>query len=215
MFLDVRTYHYGFVLAAPCAMMGVAGMMDWLPSAIGRGGGSARTARVLAIGLLSGLAFNRMLLTGQILSERTLEIPLAFGGSLHARPIDEPAALAVAWLKGLPPAARAAVYPDAAGIGFAAGKSSGVPYSVLNPMTVGMWGQENAIRSMAANPPDVILIVRTDAGALGGHWFGEDYAGEVMDWIRGRYERWQRFGEEGADRGIWVWRRKESLGMSR
>jgi hypothetical protein len=162
---------------------------------------------MIAMGLLFGLAVNRLVLTGQILSERTLEIPLALGGKLHARPIDTPAVDAVAWLKTLPASASVAVFPDAAGIAFAGGKSSDVRYSVLNPMTVGMWREENALRELEAHQPDFILVVRTDAGELGAHYFGEDYGADVMKWVGDRYDVAENFGQ--GLRSIQAWKRRK------
>jgi hypothetical protein len=207
MILNVRTYQYGFVLAAPCGAMLVAALVDLLPQALRRIGGSATVARWGAVGLVAGLIVNRMVLTNKVLSERTIEIPLAMGGQLYGRPRDEPAAEAVRWLGNLPPATTAAIYPDAAGIDFAAGKASGVRFNVLNPMTIGMWGEASILGALEAHPPDVILIVRMDMSELGGQWFGQDYGRQVMRWIAAGYRPTEAFGPADESGSIEAWRR--------
>jgi 4-amino-4-deoxy-L-arabinose transferase-like glycosyltransferase len=202
--LNVRTYHYGFVLAAPCAMLATIWLVDWLPRAIGQAGASVISARWIAVGLLGGLVVNRLVLTNQILGERTLTIPLAFGGEIHARPIDQPAADAVQWLRsrGAP---TAAVLPDAAGINFAAGLANPTPYDVLNPLTLAMWGEENAFRAFEKNPPDMILVINTNTSDLGAAWFGKDYGQRLSAWISAKYRPVTVFGDDGEPRSIRAW----------
>jgi hypothetical protein len=207
MMLNVRTYHYGFVLAAPCAAMLVAALVAWLPEVVRRAGGEATVARLGGMGLVAGLIVNRMIVTQMVLSERTVEIPLAMGGQLYARPIDLPAAQAVRWLASFPPQTTAAIYPDAAGIDFASGKASGLTFNVLNPMTLGMWGEENALLDLQSHPPDIILILRADTSDLGAQWFGQDYGRQVMQWIAAHYRPTETFGEADEERSIQAWQR--------
>jgi 4-amino-4-deoxy-L-arabinose transferase-like glycosyltransferase len=208
MLLNVRTFHYGFVLAAPAALLAVVGLIHRLPAVIAKWGGCASIVGVGAAGILAGLIVNRLALSAVVLGERTLAIPLAMGGRLYARQEDQPAAQAIVWLTQRP-ISSVAVIPDAAGINYAAARANPVPYDVLSPLTISMWGQEKILAALQADPPEVILLMRADTGSLGGRWFGQDYAQSIFAWMSGRYEPAGAFGPPAYLRSIQPWLRKQ------
>jgi hypothetical protein len=168
-------------------MLVAIGLIDWLTSAIHRAGGSAVVARFAAIGLLTGLAANRLILTNQILWERSETIPLALGGSLQMRPIDSASIDAIRWLSHTP--GSAAILPDFTGIDFAAGRKSDVKYNVLNAMTFAMYTEPAVVRSFQTHPPDYILILQANERAFGADFFGRDYGAQLFQWIQSHYHR--------------------------
>jgi hypothetical protein len=183
-FFNVRIYHYGFVLAAPCGMLAAVGLMNWLPAWVGRYGGSGLVAQLGGLGVLVAVVINNIVLTHYVLSGRTLVVPLALGGSTCVWPLDAPAADAIRWLAHVP--GTAAVLPDAGGINFAAGRASSVPYTVLNPMVFAINGEANVVKAFEKRPPDFILLMRFDEQAFGARWFGIDYGVQLSRWI----DRW-------------------------
>ncbi len=183
--LNARMYHYGFVLSAPCGLMLVVALMDWLPERIKKLGGSPAVVRWGAIGLLGAVVIENVTLTQANLSERTVEIPLALGGRACARPIDQAGVDAIRWLSTV--SGTAAVIPDAAGIDYAAGKASGIPYTEMHPMGMQINGEQNVFDAFQRHPPDYLLVMETQESHFGASAFGKDYGRELWLWIRGNY----------------------------
>jgi len=183
--LNARMYHYGFVLSAPCGLMLVVALMDWLPERIKELGGSPAVVRWGAIGLLGAVVLENVKLTQANLSERTVEIPLALGGRAWARPIDQAGVDAIRWLSTV--SGTAAVIPDAAGIDYAAAKASGIPYTEMHPMGMQMYGEQNVFDAFQRHPPDYLLVMETQESHFGASAFGKDYGRELWLWIRGNY----------------------------
>jgi hypothetical protein len=183
--LNARMYHYGFILGAPCGMMLVVALMDWLPGRVKKFGGSPAVVRWGAIGLLGAVVLENVKLTQANLSERTVEIPLALGGRAWARPIDQAGVDAIRWLSTV--SGTAAVIPDAAGIDYAAGKASGIPYTEMHPMGMQINGEQNVFAAFQRHPPDYVLVMETQEAHFGASAFGKDYGRELWLWIRGNY----------------------------
>jgi hypothetical protein len=190
-FLAVRMYHYGFVLCAPCAMLIIVAFIHWLPAWTGRMCGSVAIVRLGALGLLAAFVSENLVLTRENLRERTMAIPLALGGIAWSRPFDSASVDAIKWLSTT--SATAAVIPDAAGINYAAGRPSSVPFTELNPMTLAMFGEKNVVRAFDRNPPDYILIMEAQETAFGARTFGRDYGLQLSSWIVSNYRHAGRF----------------------
>jgi hypothetical protein len=190
--LNVRCSHYGFVLAAPCAMLAVIALVRWLPAWIQKMGGAALVMQLGAVGLILGVAVNRLALTQEVFSQRTMVVPLAMGGSLRADPnTDIPSVNAVRWARNL--SGTLTVFPDATGINFAAAKINPIHFNLFAGLSVAMEGEANIVAELDRHPPDVILIMAIDDTAYGGRYFGFDYALDILKWIRANYQPVQRF----------------------
>lgn len=209
-FLNVRTYHYGFVLAAPVALLTVAALLDWIPRAIDRRGGCGRVMRLAMIGLLAGMAVNRIAQTDSILQDRTLSIPMVWGGTpFVTRPINAPVVALTSWLIYSPPGTTVAALPyQLGGINYASGRSNPTPYYDLLPYTFRMWGEQSVLRAFQAAPPDLFLISNLDADVYGAHRFGVDYGVDVYRWITSHYRPVRRFGPPGESVSFVVWQRQ-------
>jgi hypothetical protein len=158
--------------------------------------------------MLLGLMFNRLGQANRLLRERTVAVPLAHGGTLAARPVDEPALAAVRWLTASEPTFTTAAWPVGSGIVFAAGRQNSTPYDDLEPMILRMWGEEKVIAACQSHPPSAIMIVQFDMTDAGGKYFGKDYALDLFQWIKANYHRVATFGEADEDRSIDLWLRR-------
>jgi hypothetical protein len=184
-FFNVRIYHYGFVLAAPCGLLAVVALLNWFPARVRLWGGSPVIAHLGALGLLAAVVIEQIILTRGVLQEHTLAIPLALGGTAYIKPIDANAAVAIRWLRAHP--GTVAVLPDAAGMNYAAGRINLVRYADVNPMVLAMDGEQNVLRDFAQKPPDFILLMSFDESAFGPRWLGVDYGVELFRWIQTHY----------------------------
>jgi len=183
--LFTRTYHYGFVLAAPCGMLAVVAMLDWLPHWVARKGGSATIARIGACGIFAAIIFHNLILTRQTIRERTLLVPLALGGATWTRPSDAASIDAIKWLSTTN--ATVAVIPDASGINYAAARPNSIPFIELNPIGLMIYGQSRIVAAFNQNPPDYILLMKFPEDAFSAHLFGEDYGLQLFAWISAHY----------------------------
>lgn len=184
-FFNVRVYHYGFVLAAPCGLLAVIALLEWLPKCTSLRDESALIARLGALGLLAAVMIESIVLTHRTLEEHSVAIPLAFGGTAHVEGDSANAAEAIRWLDAHP--GTIAVLPDAAGINYAAGRTNATRYAVLHPMVLAMYGQPDVLADFQRNPPDYILIMSFDEGAFGPRFFGVDYGVDLFRWIKRNY----------------------------
>jgi hypothetical protein len=207
-FLAVRMYHYGFVLCAPCTMLIVVALLHWLPAWVGRMGGSAAIVRLGALGLLVAFVAENLVLTRENLQERTMAIPLALGGIAWSRPFDSASVEAIKWLSTT--SATAAVIPDAAGINYAAGRPSSVPFTELNPMALAMFGEQDVVQAFDRHPPDYILIMEVQETAFGARTFGRDYGLQLSSWIGSNYRHAGNF--PAGSHPIELWKFDPALG---
>lgn len=205
-FLFSRTYQYGFVLAAPAGMLAVIALLDWLPNWVQQNGGSRTIVQFGAIGFLAAFVSHNLILTRQILAERTLPISLVLGGAAWTRPTNSASIAAIHWLAHT--TATAVVIPDAVGINYAAGRPSSIPYTELNPMSLAMSGPANVLAAFDRNPPDFILLMDFPETAFGARTFGRDYALSLSHWIAQHYRRIATF--PGGEHPIDLWERNEN-----
>jgi 4-amino-4-deoxy-L-arabinose transferase-like glycosyltransferase len=205
MFLNVRTFHYGFVLAAPCTIFAILAAAHYLPALASRNGGSSRVVRWGIAGLAIGLVVNRVITTQLVFKERTIPVSLAMGGTLLVRPEDSPAAQAIEWLRRTPKNFTVGVFPEAWGIAFAAGRENPLKSDLANPMCVQIQGEPAILDDLNAHAPDAILLVRWNTVALGARWFGWDYAQDVRAWIKKNYQPGPIFGDQNQERSIQIW----------
>jgi hypothetical protein len=209
-FFNVRTYHYGFVLAAPCMMTLILALVRWLPDAVDELGGSGRIVRWGSVGLLAALAWNRVALTERVLAERTLSIPLAFGGTLLARPVDQPILDAITEISRMPPDATLVVLPDGSGINYAVARPNPTPFDLADPICLHLdGGEEKVLAALSRNGPDAVLLIRIDKSIVGARWFGENYAMDINAWLQSNYRMSVMFGDQSQEKSAQLWLRKQ------
>ena len=212
-FLYARLYQYGFVLAAPCGMLAVIALIDWLPSWIQKKSASPAIIQMGAIGFLAAFIIHNLIVTQHVLSERTLPIPLAFGGTAWTRPTNSASVAAIHWLTlATAPTATVSVIPDAAGINYAAGRPSSVPYTEMHPMGLNLYGESNVSSAFNNQPPECILIMDFLETAFGARTFGRDYGLELSSWIAHHYRPIAIFSTGDHPIDVWL-HRPEPLGQ--
>jgi hypothetical protein len=200
-FLRARIYQYGFVLAAPCAMMAVVASTCRLPGWVRHKGGSPLVVQLAVTGLLSAVVVSNQKATRTALAERTVPVPLAFGGSAYAIPRDSAMMDAIRWLSHR--RGTLAVIPDAAGINYAANRPGSVPYNELNLMVLSMYGEPNVVRAFDQNPPRCILLMNADERTFGAQYFGRDYGFQLSRWISQHYHRVAVFPRSPLPLEVW------------
>jgi hypothetical protein len=204
--LYVRLYQYGFVLAAPCGMLAVIALIDWLPNWIQKKSVSPAIIQLGALGIFAAFILHNLAMTEQVLRERTLPIPLALGGTAWTRPINSAPISAIHWLTtAIASNSTAAVIPDAAGIDYAAGHPSSIPYTEMHPMGLNLYGESTITSAFGEHPPDLILIMDFPEIAFGARTFGRDYGLQLSTWIIQHYRPVIIFNT--GDRPIEVWLR--------
>jgi hypothetical protein len=206
-FFFARTYHYGFVLAAPAGVMVVILLIDEIPRFLQSCGASPLFFRLAAIGLLLGIAAHRVAVTMAWAGLRTEAVQLKSGGTFPLSPPEIATIGVVELLNGpaVPPGATLAVFPDAAGLNFATGRASSVPFTVFNPFELEMTGEGTVLAALRHSPPDFIAIVQTDESELGAKTFGRDFALTIQAWIDQNYIP---VASIGAQDPRWTWVRR-------
>ncbi len=208
-FFNVRTYHYGFVLAVPCMISLVLALVRWLPDAVDRMGGGGRVVRWGSVAILAALAWNRMATTQRVLAERTVTVPLTFGGTLMSRAVDEPVIEAMKVISQLPGGATLDVLPDGSGINYAIGRVNPTPFDLADPICLHLDGGEaKVLAALRENPPDAILLIHFDKSALGSRMFGETYALSIYAWLESNYGLSATFGDGGDEKPAKLWLRR-------
>ncbi len=202
--LYARLYQYGFVLAAPCGMLAVIALIDWLPKWIEQKSAPPAIIQFSAIGFFAAFIIQNLAVSQQVLTQRTLPIPLAFGGTAWTRPNNSASIAAIRWLtSATTPNYTVAVIPDAAGINYAAGRASSVPFTEIHPMGLNLYGQSNVTAAFDTHPPDIILIMDFPETAFGARTFGRDYGLQLSSWIAHHYRPIAIFSD--GDHPIDVW----------
>jgi hypothetical protein len=203
--LDARLYEYGFVLAAPATLLGVAAAVKWYPEWIERNGGSRTLVCAGAIGVLLAVPLEFFLITRQVLSERTQAIPLPNGQIALAQPFQKDLVSAIDFLRSYR-VGTLAVIPDEVGLNYAARLPNPQPYVVLNPMTMKWYGETNVIEAFNKSPPRFILVVADNDDAFGAHRFGVDFGIELRKWIESHYQPVAEFSTTQHPARLWMLR---------
>jgi len=192
--LRLRVEHYGFALSVPAVMCFVLMSCAWLPEWIEGRGGSGLPSRAAGLGLIVVVALLHITVSaGWLLGKRFV---IGQGADrFSAGPIAEPVNACLDELKRLNPRSLA-VFPEGASINYLLRCPNPTPYVALNPFDLMLFGEEQVIESLAADPPEVVVLVHKDQSEYGSQYFGRDYAGKLMAWIKGNYRPGRLIGDE-------------------
>ena len=88
-----------------------------------------------------------------------------------------------------------------------------VPFILVNPSEIAIFGEKAILNSFQALPPDYIILAHRDSEEHGTGFFGLDknYGKESLDWINSHYEAvWRILAEPLKDGrfGIKIMKRK-------
>jgi hypothetical protein len=191
MLLNVRIFHYGFVLAMPAAVLVVAGAVAWLPAYVDRMGGYGGAVRAVAIGaFVAGVATHLTFQNGLIAGKR-----LPIGRGADAFLIDDRGTLAARLLQQIEshvkPGETLIVMPQGVMLNFLARRTNPTPYYLFDRTSRSLWGEaEITQRVQAARPDWVALIERTSLDV-----FSTETYVELEPWVRQHYTEVWRSGK--------------------
>lgn len=128
----------------------------------------------------------------------TFEVRTDRGGFLTDPLIGEPLAAAIAYVRSNTSETDAVLsLPQATTINFLAGRRHPFREEIVHP---GFLTDEEGIRRLEADPPELILVVNLLTPEFRDRAFGADYNVKLMRWIDQRYRQTARFDSE-ASRG--------------
>lgn len=187
MALHARINMYGFALAMPAAMVVVAALVGWIPALLDRLGGRGALFRGFALGALGVAIFAHLSIQQGFLARKTVTV----GEGSDAFRADGRGAFvnaAVEVLRSkLTPGATLAVLPEGVMINFLVRARTPARYINYMPPELLMFGQEVIVADFRRSPPDLVAIVHKPTAEYGLPWFGEDYGGDVMAFVRESY----------------------------
>ena len=182
--LNARLYHYGFVLAAPAALLVWAALLDWVPQAVGRGAIVVRAAALAALAMV----------TAGVLGESHRQWQgkthaVGAGRDLHFANARGPyVTAAMDAIAGLEPRdGTLVVLPEGVMIDYLLRRRSSIPYLTMLPSDLATFGEDELLASLQRSPPDFIALVHRDSSEMGPRLFGRDYAQRTLGWIRAHY----------------------------
>lgn len=209
MILNVRIYHYGFVLAMPAGMLAITFLIAWLPQWVTRRGGSGVTTAAIGLALLCGFSqahvrrsMEQLAMSDTAVGEGANRI-LTNERAHYVNPV-------LALIERLDPA-TVAVFPEGSIINFLTACPNPTPFYNFVPTGYSIFGEQRILDSLRDTPPDVIVLCERDTSEFGSRYFGTDYARQTLQWIEQNYRVERVFGEQplrGKGYGIAVWRRR-------
>lgn len=184
--LNAHIYHYGFALAMPATLVGVAMLVGWLPAALDRVG-AGNAVRAAALGALVVAIYAHAQALNLFWSMKTHTVG-AGGDAFRADPRGRVVNEAIAEIERLSPSdATLAVVPEGLIINYLARRVNPTGQLNFTPPAIIMYGEDEMLRAFETVPPDYILLTGMDTAEYGAHFFGVDYAERLGAWIRANY----------------------------
>jgi hypothetical protein len=219
MILNARYGHYGFALAMPATVMGIAIVMDWVPAWLSHRGRAGWLFRAWTLGVIVVwlVAMQRYNLWN---ASETIDV----GSGADRFEVDATRGEVVNELltfleSHTPPDAPIAVMPEGVMINYLSRRRNGTAYFNFLPPEMLMFGEQRIADALAANPPDYIALVQRDMPEYGLAVFGRDYGQQMRSWIEANYRPVRSFGEEPElgrhSFAIWLLMRNEIANDSR
>ncbi len=164
MFLDVKVYHYGFVLAVPGTFLLVVAAIDAFPALVARWGADTRIARAGALGLLGAALIAHVVYMSALLDRKVATLsfgPDSFRSDARAIPIGR---LLEQIQNRVGPDQTLVVLPDGVMLNYLTRRANPTPYYLFDITSTRLWGEETMLRALEMHPPDfVVMVNRSDA----------------------------------------------------
>jgi Dolichyl-phosphate-mannose-protein mannosyltransferase len=196
MFLNARLNHYGFYLALPVAVSTVALIGYAIPSELARRFSiqASRKFRQLALFTLAGAAVPFMAHTNAWYRTRVVQV--GFGPdriwASNAQGMFPPDAVQTALedLSARTPTTSFAVLPEGVMMNYLLRRESPLRVLTVMPPEILAFGEDEVLKSLAAAPPDVVVLLQRDVTEYGYPTFGTapSYGQRTMEWIKARYQ---------------------------
>ena len=216
--LTARTYHYGFALAPPAALLLVAGVLDWWPAALERRGWNGAVFRGAALGLLALFVHAHLQATAFQLSRQRHVLGEGADQVLGDERAAVLAAAATVLQGAAAPTDTVTVLPEGLLLDYVLRRRSASPYVDYMPSEVAHYGEPLLLEALRRSPPDWIVLVDKDTSNYGVRYFGQDYGVELMRWVSEAYEPWSLVGPppfSGQGFGVALLRRRAATSTTR
>lgn len=200
MLLNVRLYHYGFILAMPAALLLTAACLTFLPSQAARWAGSGSVVQAIMIALVSAGCLVHLDWSNQFYREKTLAVgrggdaimtypyPIEPIGELMQRTVNE-------INRTMPTGATVLAMPQGITLNYLTRRSNGTPYSSFLPFDVKTYGGERrTLETIQAHPPDFVVLMHNGVRGFNGGFFGDgrESGKMLLDWLsRSYFQTWQ------------------------
>jgi 4-amino-4-deoxy-L-arabinose transferase-like glycosyltransferase len=180
---------YGFVLAAPAALLATVAVFDWVPQAISARGVSIVAYRGVVLGaMLVGIG-SYVETTHAFAKARTVAVGTG-SDRLLARP--ETAAVVNGLLDAVAREARPtdslAVLPEGGLLNYLTRRVNPTPHvNVLEGIIV--YGENRIAEDFRGHPPDLVAVIPRDLSEYGYDGFGTDFGNTLWAWLHEEYEQ--------------------------
>jgi len=191
--LNARFYNYGFVLAVPATMLVVMALLDWIPEAIARHGGSGSGFRLMGLALLAGFVAVHLQLSELSLSRNTVAVGEGANSFLSDNRANQVNALLTFLARKVPPEKTLAVVPEGAMINVLAQRANPNPCLNLMPPEIASLGEAHVLQQLQNTPPAILVLDLDRISSKGLLFRNEPYAPEIAAWIVANYELMERF----------------------
>jgi dolichyl-phosphate-mannose-protein mannosyltransferase len=215
--LTARTYHYGFALALPAALLLVAVVLDWWPAELERRRWNGAVFRGTALGLLALFVYAHLQATAYQLSRQRYALGRGADRLLGDERAGVLAKAADVLKTSAAPGDTLTVLPEGLLLNYMLRRRSASPYIDYMPSEVTHYGEPVLLAALQRSPPDWIALVDKDTSNFGARYFGQDYGVELMSWTVDAYEPWSLIGPlpfSGQGFGVALLRRRgASVGL--
>ena len=202
MVLNGRIFHYGFILAMPAALLTVAALLEWIPAAIARRGGSAAVFRAAA---LAGIAVTIAAYVG-VSDGRYSGKTLTIGEGRDRFRVGERGRRVIETMDSitarLGPDDTLAVMPEGVMINYLLRRRNPTPFINFMPPEVMLFGERTMLDAFQADPPDLIVMAWKSTSEYGAGDFGVGYGKDLWTWITREYQVAERRDERPQP--IWI-----------
>lgn len=191
--LNARFYNYGFVLAVPATMLVVMALLDWIPAAIARHGGSASGFRLMSLALLAGFVTVHLQISELSLSRNTVTVSEGANSFLSDNRANQVNALLTFLSRKVEPGKTLAVVPEGAMINVLAQRVNPNPCLNLMPPEIASLGESQVLQQLQRTPPEILVLDLDRISSKGLLFRNEPYAPQIAAWIVANYELMERF----------------------
>lgn len=201
--LATRISFYGFVLAAPAALLLGVLLLHIVPERLRGRFGSGAILRAGSIGLLAAWAVVCLQVSDHYYRAKTLTVGTGGDRFLHDPELGARNALLPEILEALgrdlPLGATLTVLPEGGMFNYLLRRRNPTPYYLLTPWELEAFGGEaSVLERMRASPPDYFLLLGIDMHEYGKRYFGDEgYGDTITRWIATDYERVRHFRMAG------------------
>ena len=191
--LNARFYNYGFVLAVPATMLVVMALLDWIPEAIARLGGSASGFRLMGLALLAGFVVVHLQISELNLSRNTVTVGEGANSFLSDNRANQVNALLTFLSRKVEPGKTLAVVPEGAMINVLAQRVNPNPCLNLMPPEIASLGESQVLQQLQKTAPEILVLDLDRISSKGLLFRNEPYAPQIAAWIVANYELMERF----------------------